>query len=314
MPTAFAFVFPGQGSQHVGMLSELVSQQPLVIETFHKASSILGYDLWKLVQEGPQEKLNQTQFTQPALLTVSVAIFRCWEALEGPRPQAMAGHSLGEYSALICAEALKFEDAIKLVEKRGRYMQEAVPLGMGAMGAIIGLNEQKVKYICEKSALGGVVQPANFNSIGQTVISGHSEAVDRALRMAEVEGAKMVKRIPVSIPSHCSLMQSAADRLVQDIALISITTPKIPVIHNVDVAVHEETDVIRDALIKQLVRPVRWVETIQQLGKEGIKLFIECSPDKKLASLIKRINCQNEILSLTTTELIITTIKRINEH
>lgn len=314
MPQAFAFIFPGQGSQYVGMLTEFVPQQPLIIETFQQASSILGYDLWKLVQEGPQEKLNQTKFTQPALLTVNVAIFRCWEALEGPKPQVMAGHSLGEYAALICAEALKFEDAIKLVEKRGRYMQEAVPLGEGAMGAIIGLNEQKIAFICERSALGQVVQPANLNSTGQTVISGHSEAVDRALYMAETEGAKIVKRIPVSIPSHCSLMQPAADRLAQDIAVISIATPKIPVIHNVDVAVHEEADVIRGALIKQLVGPVRWVETIKKLGKEGIKLFIECSPDKKLASLIKRIDHQSEILSLTTTELIITTIKRINEH
>ncbi|ATN73966.1 ACP S-malonyltransferase [Coxiella burnetii] len=311
MPQSFAFVFPGQGSQHLGMLAELGLQQPIVLVTFQQASSALAYDLWALVQHGPQERLDQTQFTQPALLTADVAIFRCWEALGGPKPQVMAGHSLGEYAALVCAGALKFEEAVKLVEKRGQYMQEAVPVGEGAMGAIIGLNEAEIESICENAALGQVVQPANLNSTGQTVISGHSEAVDRALNMAKTEGAKIAKRIPVSVPSHCPLMQPAADRLAQDIAKISIDSPKVPVIHNVDVVDHNEANIIRGALIKQLVRPVRWVETIKYIEEQGIKVFMECGPDNKLAGLIKRIDRQSEILPLTTTELILTAIKRL---
>ena len=313
MPKSFAFVFPGQGSQHLGMLAELASQQPIVIDTFYQASSLLGYDLWALAQQGPQEKLNQTQFTQPILLAADVAVFRCWEALGGPRPQIMAGHSLGEYAALVCAESLKFEDAIKLVEKRGQYMQNAVPMGKGSMGTIIGLNERKIKSICKKSALGQVVRPANLNSTGQTVISGHSEAVDRALNIARMEGAKIAKRIPVSVPSHCSLMQPAADSLAQDISGMLIDIPKILVIHNVDVLEHTEADIIREVLIKQLVKPVRWIETIKYIKKWEIKIFLECGPDSKLAGLIKRIDRQSEILPLTSTKLILTAIKQLAE-
>ena len=311
MPQPFALVFPGQGSQHLGMLGELAKEQPLVRETFHEASSILGYDLWEVTQEGPQKKLDKTQFTQPALLVAGVAIFRCWEALGGPPPQVMAGHSLGEYAALVCAKALKFVDVIQLIENRGRYMQEAVPAGEGAMGAIIGLNESQIKTICEQLVQGAVVRPANLNSSVQTVISGDASAVDHALALAKTEGAKIAKRISVSVPSHSPLMQPAADRLVRDLAAVTVTSPKIPVIHNTDVAEHQTPEAIRNALVKQLVDPVRWMETIQKIGKQGIRFFGECGPDNKLAGLNKRIERQSETFPLTTTELILAALERV---
>ena len=312
MSESFAFVFPGQGSQQVGMLAKLAAELPIVEETFQEASVLLGYDLWELAQEGPKEKLDQTEFTQPALLVADVAIFRCWEGLGGKKPKVMAGHSLGEYVALVCAEALAFEDAVLLVESRGRYMQKAVPPGEGAMGAIIGMSEVQVESVCERSAKGNVVKPANLNSPGQTVISGHVDAVDRALALAKVEGARMVIRIPVSAPSHCPLMQSAADRLAQDLEKITITSPAIPVVHNTDVTFHLEPAAIREALIQQLVGPVRWVETIQAMVKQGIKLFIECGPDNKLAGLNKRIDRHTETLPLRTIKLISAIIRRLS--
>ncbi|PMB54895.1 ACP S-malonyltransferase [Coxiella endosymbiont of Rhipicephalus microplus] len=311
MPLPFALIFPGQGSQHLGMLQELAQEQPLVRETFQEASSVLGYDLWALIQQGPREKLDQTQFTQPALLVVDVAIFRCWEYLGGSLPQAMAGHSLGEYAALVCAKAVKFTDAIQLVESRGRYMQEAVPVGEGAMGVIIGLNESHIEMICEKSAQSAVLKPANLNDPFQTVISGDALAVERALALAKTEGAKIAKRIPVSVPSHSPLMQSAAQRLARDLAGLTVTSPKIPVIHNTDVAEHQGAEAIRTALVKQLVDPVRWVETIQKMVKRGIKFFGECGPDNKLAGLNKRIEHRSETFPLTTTKLILAALKRV---
>lgn len=311
MPQPFALVFPGQGSQYLGMLEELAKEQPLVGETFHEASSILGYDLWAVTQEGPQEKLNQTQFTQPAVLAADVAIFRCWEALGGPPPQAMAGHSLGEYAALVCAKALKFIDVIQLVKNRGRYMQEAVPVGKGAMGTIIGLNESQIGAICEQSAQGAVVRPANLNSFVQTVISGDASAVDRALALAKIKGAKIAKRIPISVPSHSPLMQPAAERFVRDLAEVTVTSPKIPVIHNTDVSEHRAPGAIRNALEKQLVDPVRWIETIQKMGKQGIRFFGECGPNNTLAGLNKRIAYQSETFPLTTTELILAALERV---
>lgn len=312
MPQPFALVFPGQGSQHLGMLGELAKEQPLVRETFHQASSILGYDLWAVTQEGPQEKLDQTQFTQPAILVADVAIFRCWEALGGPLPQAMAGHSLGEYAALVCAKALKFTDVIQLVKNRGCYMQEAVPAGKGAMGTIIGLNESQIGAICEQSAQGTVVvRPANLNSSAQTVISGDASAVDHALALAKTKGAKIAKRIPVSVPSHSPLMQPAAERLVRDLAEVTVTSPKIPVIHNADVAEHKAPEAIRNVLTKQLVDPVRWIETIKKMGKQGIRFFGECGPNNKLAGLNKRIERQSETFPLTTTELILAALERV---
>lgn len=309
MPLPFALVFPGQGSQHLGMLRELAQEQPLVRETFHEASSVLGYDLWALTQQGPQEKLDQTQFTQPALLVVDVAIFRCWEDLGGSPPQAMAGHSLGEYAALVCAKAVRFTDAVQLVESRGRYMQEAVPPGEGAMGAIIGLSESQIEAICEKSAQSAVVRPANLNSPAQTVISGDALAVERALALAKTKGAKIAKRIPVSVPSHSPLMQPAAQRLARDLAGVTMTSPTIPVIHNTDVAEHQGGEAIRTALVKQLVDPVRWVETIQKMVKRGIKFFGECGPDNKLAGLNKRIERRTKTFPLTTTELILAALE-----
>lgn len=312
MSELFAFVFPGQGSQQVGMLSELAAEQPIVKETFQEASALLGYDLWKLAQEGPKEKLDQTEFTQPALLVAGVAIFRCWEGLGGEKPKMMAGHSLGEYIALVCAEALAFKDAVLLVESRGRYMQEAVPFDEGAMGAIIGMSEAQVEIVCERSAKGKVVKPANLNSPDQVVISGHTDAVDRTLALAKAEGAKMAIRIPVSIPSHCPLMQPAADRLAQDLEKITIASPAIPVIHNTDVTFHLEPEAIREALIQQLVGPVRWVETIWMMVKQGIKLFMECGPDNKLAGLNKRINQYTETLPLRTMKLISAIVRRLS--
>ena len=311
MPQQFALVFPGQGSQHLGMLRELAKEQPLVRETFHAASSILGYDLWLLAQNGPQEKLDQTQFTQPSLLTAEVAIFRCWEALGGPSPHVMAGHSLGECAALVCAKALRFTDAIRLVENRGRYMQEAVPTGKGAMGVIIGLNKSQIKMICKKSAQNMIVKPANLNSPNQTVISGDVLAVDHALALARNEGAIIAKHISVSVPAHSPLMQPAAERFARDLAEITVSSPKIPIIHNVDVVEHQRAKAIRNALVKQLVDPVRWVETIQKIVSQGIKFFGECGPNNKLSGLNRRIECQSETFPLITTELILAAIERV---
>ena len=311
MPQSFALVFPGQGSQHLGMLRKLSKEQPLVRETFYEASSILGYDLWLLTQKGPQEKLDQTQFTQPSLLVANVAIFRCWEALGGPLPQMMAGHSLGECAALVCSKALSFIDAIRLVENRGRYMQEAVSIGKGAMGVIIGLSKAQVEIICKKSTQNMTVEPANLNSPTQTVISGDISAVNHALTLAQIEGAKIAKRISVSVPSHSSLMQPAAERLARDLAEITVISPEIPVIHNTDVAEHQKAKAIRNALVKQLVEPVRWVETIQKMVSQGIKFFGECGPNNKLSGLNKRIERQSETFPLITTELILAAIDRV---
>ncbi|MFV9989160.1 MAG: ACP S-malonyltransferase [Coxiella endosymbiont of Dermacentor nuttalli] len=313
MSQLFALLFPGQGSQHLGMLGALEKKQPLVRETFYEASSVLGYDLWQLIQDGPQEKLDQTQFTQPALLAADVAIFRCWEALGGPLPQTMAGHSLGEYAALVCAKALNFIDTIQLVENRGRYMQEAVPNGKGAMGVIIGLNKSRIEIICKRLTQSAVtmVRPANLNSPIQTVISGNASGVDCALALAKTEGAKVAKRISVSVPSHSPLMQTAAERLARDLDEITVNSPEISVIHNTDVSEHRGSKAIRNALVKQLVDPVRWVETIQKMVKQGIKFFGECGPGNKLAGLNKRIERQSETFPLITTELILAAIERV---
>lgn len=313
MSQPFALVFPGQGSQHLGMLGELEKKQSLVRETFYEASSVLRYDLWQLIQNGPQEKLDQTRFTQPALLAADVAIFRCWETLGGPLPRVMAGHSLGEYAALVCAKALSFIDTIRLVENRGCYMQEAVPNGKGAMGVIIGLNKSQIEIICERltQSTAAMVRPANLNSPIQTVISGDALAVDYALSLAKTKGAKVAKRIAVSVPSHSPLMQTAAERLARDLAEITVTSPVISVIHNTDVAEHRRVEAIRNALVKQLVDPVRWVETVQKMVKQGIKLFGECGPGNKLAGLNKRIERQSETFPLTTTELILAAIERV---
>jgi len=286
----FAAIFPGQGSQSVGMLSELAQQYPLVQQTFAEASDALGFDLWDMVQNGPDTDLNSTHNTQPAMLSAGVAVWRIWNESGAPQPAAMAGHSLGEFTALVCSGAMGFSDAVKLVAERGRLMQEAVPEGQGAMAAILGLEDAVVISVCEKSAEGDVVQAVNFNSPGQVVIAGSASAVDRAIQVATDEGAKKAIKLPVSVPSHCDLMKPAAEKLAERLTQIEIATPSIPVIHNVDVTSHSDADAIRNALSMQLYRPVRWVETVQKLVEDGMTDMVEMGPGKVLMGLIRRID------------------------
>lgn len=290
MSDHFAFVFPGQGSQSVGMCADAYAQFPIVRTTFEQANDALGYDLWALISNGPADRLNQTDVTQPALLAADVALWRAWCEQQAGRPAVMAGHSLGEFAALVAAEALRFEDAIRLVAARGRFMQQAVPDGVGAMAAIIGLTDEQVRLVCESVADGEVVAPANYNSVGQVVIAGHAGAVDRAINIAKEQGARLAKRIPVSVPSHCALMQPAADNLSVSLQEITVSLPKIPVIHNVDVATQLSPEAIKQALVAQLTQPVRWVETIQKIAADDITTFYECGPGNVLVGLIKRIS------------------------
>lgn len=287
---SFAFVFPGQGSQSVGMLAGLAAQFPLVRETFAEASDALGYDLWRIAQEGPDEQLNQTHITQPAMLAGGVAVWRVWQAQGGAMPTVMAGHSLGEYSALVAAGSLRFSDAVTLVADRGRFMQEAVPAGVGAMAAILGLDDDQVIAVCAEASQGEVVSAVNFNSPGQVVVAGHAGAVERAVVLAKAAGAKRALVLPVSVPSHCSLMAPAAERLAERLASIEIAAPSIPVINNVDVKAESTAAAIRDALRRQLFMPVRWVEVIQAMGAQGVATIVECGPGKVLVGLNKRIN------------------------
>jgi len=284
------FVFPGQGSQSIGMMNGLAQAFPLVNETFDQASSVLGYDLWQVVTEGPEDKLNSTDVTQPAMLSAGVATWRVWLAQGGAEPAMMAGHSLGEYTALVCAGAIAFEDAIKLVAARGRYMQDAVPKGTGAMAAILGLDDADVIAVCEQAAQGEIVQAVNFNSPGQVVVAGNTAAVERATDIAKQKGAKRAVILPVSVPSHCQLMKPAADRLAADLSKITIQAPAIQVINNVDVKTQTDPDAIRDALARQLYQPVRWVEVVQAMVQVGVKNIIECGPGKVLVGLNKRID------------------------
>ncbi|MBW1213733.1 ACP S-malonyltransferase [Pantoea allii] len=287
--TQFAFVFPGQGSQTVGMLTELAAAYPAVEATFREASDVLGYDLWQLVSQGPAEALNKTWQTQPALLAASVAIYRVWQQQGGKQPALMAGHSLGEYSALVCAGVLDFADAIKLVELRGKLMQEAVPEGTGAMQAIIGLDDAAIAKACEESAQGEVVSPVNFNSPGQVVIAGNKDAVERAGAACKAAGAKRALPLPVSVPSHCALMKPAADKLALTLENITFNTPVVPVINNVDVKAETDADAIRHALIRQLYSPVRWTESVEAMAAQGVTQLFEMGPGKVLTGLTKRI-------------------------
>ncbi|HEJ7113822.1 TPA: ACP S-malonyltransferase [Serratia marcescens] len=287
--TQFAFVFPGQGSQTVGMLAELAAQFPIVEETFGEASSALGYDLWQLVQQGPAEELNKTWQTQPALLAASVAIFRVWQQQGGKAPALMAGHSLGEYSALVCAGVLDFKAAIRLVELRGKLMQEAVPEGTGAMYAIIGLDNDAIVKACEESAQGQVVSPVNFNSPGQVVIAGNKEAVERAGAACKAAGAKRALPLPVSVPSHCALMKPAADKLAVALQDITFNAPQVPVVNNVDVRIENDPEAIRSALVRQLYSPVRWTESVEFIAAQGVTSLLEVGPGKVLTGLTKRI-------------------------
>ena len=287
---SFAFIFPGQGSQSVGMLADLAAQHAQVAETFAEASEALGYDLWKITQDGPADELNQTHITQPAMLVGGIAVYRTWQAQGGAQPLAMAGHSLGEYTALVAAGSLSLADAVSLVADRGRFMQEAVPAGVGAMAAILGLDDAKVIEVCEQAAEGEVVSAVNFNSPGQVVVAGHKAAVERAVEQAKAAGAKRALLLPVSVPSHCSLMLPAAERLAERMADIEFQTPQVPVYNNVDVVAESDADAIRAALKRQLFSPVRWVETIQALAGQGVDTVVECGPGKVLAGLNKRID------------------------
>lgn len=287
--TKIAVVFPGQGSQTLGMLADLATAHPVVEETFAEASSALGYDLWQLVQQGPAEELNKTWQTQPALLAASVAIWRVWQQQNGTQPILMAGHSLGEYSALVCAGVLDFKQAISLVELRGKLMQEAVPAGTGAMYAIIGLDNDAIAKACEESAQGQVVSPVNFNSPGQVVIAGNKEAVERAGAACKAAGAKRALPLPVSVPSHCALMKPAADKLAVALENVTFSAPQYSVVNNVDVKVETSPEAIRSALVRQLYSPVRWTESVEFMAAQGVEQLLEVGPGKVLTGLTKRI-------------------------
>lgn len=287
--TKIAVVFPGQGSQALGMLADLAAAHPIVEETFAEASSALGYDLWELVQQGPAEELNKTWQTQPALLAASVAIWRVWQQSNGVKPAFLAGHSLGEYSALVCAGVLDFKQAISLVELRGKLMQEAVPEGTGAMSAIIGLDNDAIAKACEESAQGQVVSPVNFNSPGQVVIAGHKEAVERAGAACKAAGAKRALPLPVSVPSHCALMKPAADKMAVALEDVTFSEPQYPVVNNVDVKVETSPEAIRSALVRQLYNPVRWTESVEFMAAQGVEHLVEVGPGKVLTGLTKRI-------------------------
>ncbi|MCU7810314.1 MAG: ACP S-malonyltransferase [Candidatus Thiodiazotropha sp. (ex Notomyrtea botanica)] len=288
--STFSIVFPGQGSQSVGMLGALSESYPSVTETFSEASEALGYDLWELVQNGPAEALNQTTKTQPAMLAAGVAVWRVWQSQGGAVPQQMAGHSLGEYTALVCAGAIAFADAVKLVAERGRFMQEAVPEGTGGMAAILGLDDDKIREVCSAAAEGEVVEAVNFNSPGQVVIAGNKAAVDRACGLAKEAGAKRALPLPVSVPSHCALMKPAAERLAEMLATIDVSSTTIPVFHNVSVETADDADTIRQMLAAQLYSPVRWVETVGKMAASGTSTLLEAGPGKVLAGLTKRID------------------------
>jgi [acyl-carrier-protein] S-malonyltransferase len=283
-----AFVFPGQGSQAIGMMNGFAAH-PVVRETFAEASAALGDDLWKLVEEGPAEALSLTTNTQPVMLAAGVAIYRAWLAAGGANPSVMAGHSLGEYTALVAAGALAFGDAVPLVRFRAQAMQDAVPAGVGAMAAIMGGDDDAVAAACVEAAQGQVVEPVNFNAPGQIVIAGHREAVERAIALAKQKGAKRGVLLPVSAPFHSSLLKPAADKLAAELSQVAFAAPSIPVIHNVDVAEHPAPDAIRAALAQQAASPVRWTATVRRMAELGITHVVECGPGRVLAGMTKRI-------------------------
>jgi [acyl-carrier-protein] S-malonyltransferase len=288
MSASLAFVFPGQGSQSLGMLAELGAQHSIVRDTFAEASAALGYDLWALVQEGPEERLNQTDKTQPAILTVSIALWRLWQSEGGVQPAYVAGHSLGEYSALVAAGSLAFADAVKLVERRGQLMQEAVPAGTGGMAAILGLEDADVLAACAEAAQGEVVSAVNFNAPGQVVIAGAAKAVERAIEACKARGAKRAVALPVSVPSHCELMRPAAERFAEAVEAVQWQMPQIALVQNVTAQVPADLAALKRDLLAQLYSPVRWVESVQLLAEKGVTDLVECGPGKVLAGLNKR--------------------------
>ena len=295
---SLAIVFPGQGSQSVGMMKGF-ADLPIVEKTFLEANAILGEDLWSMVRDGPAEALNQTVNTQPVMLVAGVACWRAWREKHGPMPSWLAGHSLGEYSALVAAEAMRFDDALPLVRFRAKSMQEAVPEGTGGIAAIIGLDVEKVMQVCRDAAEGQVLEPANLNSPVQVVIAGHRPAVERGMALARQRGAKIATMLPMSAPSHCSLIKPAADRLRERLEKIDIRKPQVPVIHNRFVESFNDPAKIRDALVEQLYSPVRWVEIVQLLGRKGVRRVVECGPGKVLTGLSKRIVPDIEYVAIT---------------
>lgn len=297
-----AFVFPGQGSQSVGMLAEIAKQYTVIEATFKEASDILGYDLWKLVQEGPKEQLDQTDKTQPAILTASVALWRLWRQQTDILPSYVAGHSLGEYSALVAAESLTFVEAVKLVELRGQLMQKAVPAGQGAMAAILGLTDEDVKLVCNEAAQGQVVSAVNFNAPGQVVIAGNTEAVHRAIDLCKAKGAKRALPLPVSVPSHCELMRPAAEEFAIALTTASWKNPNIAIVQNVTADVSRDLQTLKENLLAQLYKPVRWVESMQILAKLGVTALVECGPGKVLCGLNKRCIKEVETFTLDSSE------------
>lgn len=285
----YAVLFPGQGSQAVGMLSALAAAHPVVNRTLDEAGDVLGWNLRELVEKGPDTELNKTARTQPALLAAGVAAWRVWQAMKLPAPVALAGHSLGEYSALVAAGSLNFSDALKLVELRGELMQSAVPSGEGGMVALVGLDDAAVEQLCSAYTGAGVLEPVNYNAPGQVVVAGSSAALVWLEANAKGAGARMAVRLPVSVPSHCSLMQPAALELAGRLAKVAFNTPAIPVFHNLDAGLHPSAISIRSALREQLYKPVRWAQTIQKLAADGVSLFLECGPGRVLVGLNKRI-------------------------
>jgi [acyl-carrier-protein] S-malonyltransferase len=292
---ALAFVFPGQGSQSVGMLAELAEREPVVRRVFDNASRVLDYDLWELVQKGPEEELAKTERTQPAMLAAGFAVWRVWREHGGAVPTVMSGHSLGEYTALVCSRSLDFPTAISLVEFRGRVMQEAVPVGQGAMAAVLGLTDRAVQLACREAAQGEVVEPVNFNAPMQIVIAGHVGAVQRAMEAARRRGAKRVVPLPVSVPSHGSLMKPAAQKMRTRLQETEFKPPLVPEIYTVDVKKHGDPQEIRAALVEQLYKPVRWVDTIRAMVAQGVDRVVECGPGRVLYGLNSRIERRREI-------------------
>jgi len=307
----FAFVFPGQGSQSVGMLNAF-ADHPAVVATLAEASDALGQDIGKLIAEGPAEELNLTTNTQPVMLTAAVAVYRAWQAAGGPTPTVVAGHSLGEYSALVAAGAIAFKDAVPLVRFRAKAMQEAVPVGEGGMAAILGLSDDDVRAACAEASIAGVVEAVNFNAPAQVVIAGARAAVEKACEIAKAKGAKRALPLPVSAPFHSSLLKPASDRLREYLANVTVNAPVIPVINNVDVAVVSDPAAIKDALVRQAASPVRWVETVQKMKADGITRVVECGPGKVLAGLVKRIDGEivgDAIFDLASLEAVLGQLK-----
>lgn len=312
MSKTFAITFPGQGSQSVGMLADLAAVYPVVRQTFEEGSEALGLDLWVLSQEGPKERLDETRNTQPALLCAGMAVMRVIDQQLGMTAAVLAGHSLGEYTALVAAGVLDLADAVRLVAMRGRFMQEAVPAGTGAMAAILGLEDEQVRAVCRDGAQGQIVEAVNFNSPGQVVVAGHAEAVARVAELAKTAGAKRALMLDVSVPSHCALMKPAAERLAEVMRTMTFSAPRVPVLHNVNVAEADEPAAIQRLLVEQLFSPVRWVETVQAVAGRGAEVVLEAGPGKVLTGLIKRIDKSLNALPVFDPAGVETAVEAIN--